>query len=79
MCWAGHVARMRDERLPKQLFYDELTRGKRPQYKPRKRFKDVLKSNLIGLEIDMKTVRPGENSSGKDVAISNENGWSTLH
>ena len=41
MRWAGHVVRMGDGRLPKQLFYGELTRGKRPQDKPRKRCKDV--------------------------------------
>ena len=46
MRWAGHVVRMGDGGLPKQLSYSELTRGKRPQHKPRKRFKDVLKSNL---------------------------------
>ena len=50
---AGHVVRMGDGRIPKQLFYGELTKGKRPQHKPRKRFKDVLKSNLKELEIDV--------------------------
>ena len=53
MRWAGHIVRMGDGSLPKQLFYGELTRGKRPQYKPRKRFKDVLKSNLKELKIDV--------------------------
>ena len=53
MQWAGHRCRMKDERLPKQLFYGELSIGKRPQHKPRKRFKDVLKSNLKALEIDV--------------------------
>ena len=33
--------------------YGELNRGKRPLHKPRKRFKDVLKSNLKELEIDV--------------------------
>ena len=32
---AGHVVRMGDGRLPKQLFYGELTGGKRPQHKPK--------------------------------------------
>ena len=53
MRWAGHIVRMGDGRLSKQLFYGELTRGKRSQIKPRKRFKDVLKSNLKELEIDV--------------------------
>ena len=50
---AGHIVRMGDGRLPKQLFYVEPTRGKKPQHKPWKRFKDVLKSNLKELEIDV--------------------------
>ena len=53
MCWAGQVVRMGDGRLPKLLFYGVLTRGKRPQHKPRKRIKGTLKSNLKELEIDV--------------------------
>ena len=41
ICWVGHVVRMGDGRLSKQLFYGELTRGKRPQHKPRKRFNPI--------------------------------------
>ena len=36
--WAGHVVRMEDERIPKQLFYGELMTGKRPQHKPKNTF-----------------------------------------
>ena len=50
--WAGHVVRMGDERIPKQLFYGELDRGKRPRHKPRKRYKDNLKSVLKDTGID---------------------------
>ena len=53
MRWAGHIVRMEDNRLPKQLFYGELKTGKRPQHKPRKRFKDNLKDNLKALCINM--------------------------
>ena len=48
--WAGHVVRMEDERIPKQLF-GELMTGKRPQHKPKKRFKDCIKNNLKPFKI----------------------------
>lgn len=49
--WTGHVLRMSDERLPKQLLYSELQDGRRNIGAPRKRFKDSLKTNInnIGL------------------------------
>ena len=50
--WAGHVVRMSDDRLPKQLFYGELATGKRPRHKPKKRFKDCLKNSMKDLDID---------------------------
>ena len=53
MRWLGHVVRMEDDRLPKQLFYGEVIIGKRPQHKPKKRFKDVVKNNLKALGIDV--------------------------
>ena len=40
-------------RILKQLFYCEVVVGKRPHHKPRKRFKDVVKSNLKAIEIDV--------------------------
>ena len=49
--WAGHVVRMEDERIPKQLFYGELMTGKRPQHKPKKRFKDCIKNSLKAFKI----------------------------
>ena len=54
MRWAGHVTRMDDVRLPKQIFYGELKSGARPPHKPKKRYKDVIKNNLKALEIDEK-------------------------
>lgn len=50
--WAGHVCRMSDERLPKQLLYGELSSGKRSAGGQRKRYKDTLKSSLKKLKID---------------------------
>ena len=40
--WAGHVRRMDDSRLPKRLFYGEITAGQRSLGRPKKRYKDSL-------------------------------------
>ena len=37
--------------MVKQLFYGELMTGKRPQHKPKKRFKDCIKNNLKAFKI----------------------------
>ena len=37
---------MEDNRLPKQVFYSQLEQGTRSHGGQRKRYKDVLKSNL---------------------------------
>ncbi|XP_072171913.1 uncharacterized protein [Diadema setosum] len=44
--WFGHVIRMEESRIPRQLFYSELTQGNRNQGRPKKRYKDNLKANL---------------------------------
>ena len=44
--WCGHIARMSDQRLAKQLLYEELKTGKRPQGRPRKRYKDEVRVSL---------------------------------
>ena len=41
--WAGHVCRMEDNRLPKQVLYSELPNAPRPIGRPKLRFRDVLK------------------------------------
>ena len=53
--WAGHVARMPDGRLPKQLLYGELCQGKRSVGGQKKRFKDCLKASFKSLGIDHNT------------------------
>ena len=40
--WAGHVAQMKDNRLPKQLLFGELTEGKQKACGPKKIFKGTL-------------------------------------
>ena len=44
--WAGHVVRMDEGRLPKQVLYGELASGTRARGRPKIRFKDTLKSNI---------------------------------
>ena len=53
--WAGHVVRLPDFRLPKQLLYGELAHGKRSQGGQKKLFKDSLKSSLKAFNIDWKS------------------------
>ena len=51
--WAGHVTRMPDDRLPKQLLYGELCYGKRSVGGQKKRFTDTLKKTLTSFNIDV--------------------------
>ena len=44
--WMGHVERMEPDRLPKVVFYSELTEGQRPIGRPKKRYKDQVKDTL---------------------------------
>ena len=44
--WSGHLLRMRDKRLPKQLFYGELTVGHRPRGRPKLHYNDTLKKYI---------------------------------
>ena len=50
--WVGHVIRLNNDRIPKQLLYGELSVGSRPQHKPKKRFKDCVKDSLALCKID---------------------------
>ena len=51
--WAGHVSRMADSRIPKQLFYGQLKNGQRKIGAPHKRYKDYFNSNLKDFNIDI--------------------------
>ncbi len=44
--WLGHVCRMQDGRIPKDIMYGELTSGTRPTGRPALRYKDVCKRDL---------------------------------
>ena len=50
--WAGHIVRMADSRLPKQIFFSELCQGERSRGRPTLRFKDTLKASLKCFNID---------------------------
>ena len=52
MRWLGHVTRMDDGRIPKDLLYGELVRGYRPQGRPQLRYKDVCKRDLKAMQMD---------------------------
>ena len=53
LSWAGHVRRMPDTRVPKQLLYAELSSGKRKTGGQWKRYKDQLKANLKKCEMEL--------------------------
>ncbi|BHF80969.1 hypothetical protein SprV_0702409800 [Sparganum proliferum] len=50
--WSSHLVRMDDERLPKRLFYGDVTTGSRCQRGQIRRYKDTLKSSLKRLQIN---------------------------
>ena len=53
--WLGHVQRMENDRLSRQLLYSQLGKGKINQGRPRLRFKDVAKRNMRHRQINLKS------------------------
>ena len=53
--WTGHVVRLMDSHLPKQILFGELGSGTRAQGGQRKRFKDNLKANFKVCHIGLTT------------------------
>ena len=51
--WTGHIIRMPNERLPKQLLYGELCRGKRSKGGQKKGYMDTLKVSMKRCCIDL--------------------------
>ena len=49
--WIGHVIRMDDYRIPKQVFFSQLAHGSRSCGGQYKRYKDTLKANLKACDI----------------------------
>ena len=50
--WLGHVHRMEDGRIPKDLLYGQLALGCRPVGRPALRYKDVCKRDLKLMDIN---------------------------
>ena len=44
--WTGHLMRMPQDRLPRQILFSQLPAGQRKRGRPRLRFKDTIKRNL---------------------------------
>ena len=50
--WLGHLCRMEDGRIPKDLLFGELATGTRPLGRPSLRFKDICKQDLKDCRIE---------------------------
>ena len=48
--YCGHVLRMNDHRLPKQIMYSEADLGERSRGRPKKNFRGCVKEDLKSLE-----------------------------
>ncbi|KAK4323051.1 hypothetical protein Pmani_006235 [Petrolisthes manimaculis] len=65
--WFGHVSRMKDGRIPKDMLYGELVTGSRPAGRPVLRYKDVCKRDLKVGNI---------NPANWETVAADCNGWS---
>ena len=50
--WLGHVRRMEDGRIPKDILYGELALGRRTTGRPHLRYKDVCVREMKAIDID---------------------------
>ena len=67
--WLGHVYRMEDGRIPKDLLYGELESGSRPIGRTKLRFKDVCKRDMLttGLPTDNWELHAADRSDWRSV------------
>ena len=52
--WLGHVRRMENGRIPKDLLYGQLASGKRRTGRPQLRYSDVCKRDMKALDINIR-------------------------
>ena len=52
--WVGHVCRMDDHRIPKQLLYGQLKIGKRKPGRQKLRYQDAVRTNLSNINLDLR-------------------------
>ena len=50
--WLGHVHRMEDGRIPKDILYGELALGRRTTGRPHQRYSDVCVTDMKAVDID---------------------------
>ena len=65
LCWTGHVIRMDNTRIPKQLFFGVLKNGNRKTGRPKLCYKDTIKQNLKRCNIKPKDLE----SSASDRSV----------
>ena len=63
--WLGHVSRMSDGRIPKDILYGELAEGTRARGRPNLRFKDVCKRDMKAGNMDPDNL--GEHTKDRNV------------
>ena len=52
--WLGHVRRMEDGRIPKDILYGQLASGKRRTGRPQLRYSDACKRDMKALDINVR-------------------------
>ena len=53
--WVGHICRMDDQRIPKQLLFGQLKIGKRKPGRQKLRYQDTVKVNLSNINLDCRS------------------------
>ena len=51
--WFGHIARMKDSRIPKHILNGELAQGSRKVGGQKLRYKDVAKRDIKAMDLDV--------------------------